>query len=101
MTPITLQFIKKPEICGMILLFSRSPLVCTYPSISPGKNCAEVGDDPLRRVAAEDGDGVVAVQAEVDERPRHDLHVGEVLLVRPLLPLAVALHPQSRSLQSR
>ena len=68
-------------------------------SFSPGKDGAEVGDDPLGRVAAEDGDGVVAVQPEVDERPRRDLHVGEVLLVRPLLPLAVALHPQSGSLQ--
>ena len=28
MTPITLQLFKKPAIYGMILLFSRLPLVC-------------------------------------------------------------------------
>ena len=69
------------------------------PAHSPCKDCSEVRDDPLRRVAAEDGDGVVSVEAEVDEGPGGDLNVRQVLLVRPLLPLPVALHAQRSGLQ--
>ena len=71
------------------------------PAHSPCKDCSEVRDDPLWRVAAEDGDGVVSVEAEVDEGPGGDLDVRQVLLVRPLLPLPVALHAQGRGLQMK
>ena len=69
------------------------------PAHSPCKDCSQVRDDPLWRVASEDGDGVVSVEAEVDEGPGGDLDVRQVLLVRPLLPLTVALHAQCSGLK--
>ena len=69
------------------------------PAHSPCKDCSEVRDDPLWRVPPEDGDGVVSVEAEVDEGPGGDLDVRQVLLVRPLLPLPVALHAQCSGLK--
>ena len=44
---------------------------------------------------------MVSVEAEVDEGPGGDLDVRQVLLVRPLLPLAVALHAQRRRLKCK
>ena len=71
------------------------------PAYVPCEDGGEVCDDPLGRVRAKQCDRVVAVEAEVDEGARDDLHVGQVLLVRPQLELVAAAGLQCDCLQNK
>ena len=53
---------------------------------------------PLGSVEAEDVDGVVRLEAELDEGLGHGLDVLQVLGVGPLHPLVVPFHSHSNSI---
>ena len=52
-----------------------------------GENGAHLGNEPLWRVEAQDGDGLARLEAELDESLGGGVGVVVVLLVRPLFPL--------------
>ena len=61
-----------------------------------GKDGAGLSYEPLGRIEADDADGVVPRQAQLDEGLGDGPRVFEVLLVRPLDPLVGALHREGR-----
>ena len=57
----------------------------------PGKDGRQVSDHPLGAVPSQDGHGVVALEAGLNEGSGNDLHLLEKTLVAPFLPLAILI----------
>ena len=81
---------------AIVILISYLRRVCGVDAAgeAPGKDGSGLRDEPLWRVEAEDADGVVPLQAELDEGLGDGARVRVVLLVRPLQPLPAPLHGQ-------
>ena len=69
--------------------------------ILPGKNGSEVCNDPLGWVWPEDGNGVMSLEAEVDETSGGKLDLGEVVLVGPRLAHPVTFDSERHNLKMK
>ena len=63
-------------------------------------NAAQIGNEPLGGVEAENTDSVEPLQSQSDQRLCRSRDLGIVLLERPRLPLTVSLCPTTRESNS-